>query len=102
MAELSMDRQQRLYRERLSRGLAELNAEIARTEQWVKLAQEQERRVYDQRLSELYAMRTNARDQLYRVEHETELDWEMFSADIIEAWQNLQNALGQNSDKQNT
>ncbi len=89
MADQQTREQQRLTREGMARHLAELDAEINRLNARADLAQDNERRDYEERVARLRARHTDLNDRMHRMEEESAMDWEAFSSDLQVAWNEL-------------
>lgn len=93
--------QQQLPHEGAARQLAELEAEIDRLNTTADQAQGEEQQSYHDRLTRLRTQHDDLKDRLHQVRRESKLDWETFSADLRQAWQDLHRVLYHRSESPN-
>jgi hypothetical protein len=91
MADQQTREQQRLTREGMARHLAELDAEINRLNALADQAQGDEKRDYEERVARLRARHIDLNNRMHRME-ESAMDWEAFSSDLQQAWNELRQA----------
>ncbi len=89
MADQQTREQQRLTREGMARHLAELHAEINRLNAMADQAQGDAKRDYAERVARLRARHTDLNDRMHRMNEESAMDWEAFSSDLQQAWNEL-------------